>query len=300
MQHVKKRTRALKTSVCAGLMTPMRPSKRSWGVVSVLLGLAFAAQSPALAQTSDLVDRTSLRVCADPANMPFSSKEQMGYENKVADLLGEKLGLPVTYTWFPQATGFVRRTLRLRKCDVIMGFAQGHELVQNSNHYFRSTYVLLHRFDSDLKGVQNLDDPRLAGKKIGVIAGTPPATVMAMNGLMGDAKPYHLVVDRRFNSPAQDIVTEIADGSLDAGVLWGPMGGYYAKQSETALTVVPLTQETKGPRMSYRITMGLRPLEPDWKHQLNDFIKNNQAEIDKILVDFGVPLLDENDQLIKR
>lgn len=279
---------------------PFRSPRSLWGALSVFLGLILALQTPAQAQTSDLVDRTSLRVCADPANMPFSSKEQTGYENKLADLLGEKLGLPVTYTWFPQATGFVRRTLRLRKCDVIMGFAQGHELVQNSNHYFRSAYVLLHRFDSDLKGIQNLDDPRLAGKKIGVIAGTPPATVMAMNGLMKDAKPFQLVVDRRFVSPAEDIVSEIVEGSLDAGVLWGPIGGYYAKQSDAAITLVPLTQETKGPRMSYRITMGLRPLEPDWKHQLNDFIKENQADIDKILIDFGVPLLDENDQLIKR
>lgn len=300
MQHVKKRIPASMIDISRTPKMPFRSPRSLWGALSVFLGLILALQTPAQAQTSDLVDRTSLRVCADPANMPFSSKEQTGYENKLADLLGEKLGLPVTYTWFPQATGFVRRTLRLRKCDVIMGFAQGHELVQNSNHYFRSAYVLLHRFDSDLKGIQNLDDPRLAGKKIGVIAGTPPATVMAMNGLMKDAKPFQLVVDRRFVSPAEDIVSEIVEGSLDAGVLWGPIGGYYAKQSDAAITLVPLTQETKGPRMSYRITMGLRPLEPDWKHQLNDFIKENQADIDKILIDFGVPLLDENDQLIKR
>ncbi|WP_282606034.1 substrate-binding domain-containing protein [Pelagibius sp. Alg239-R121] len=260
----------------------------------------FVAPAQVSAQTSDLVDRTALRVCADPANMPFSSREETGYENKLADLLGEKLGLPVTYTWFPQATGFVRRTLRLRKCDVIIGYAQGHELVQNTNHYFRSAYVLLHRKDSDLKGIVNLDDPRLADKKIGVIAGTPPATVMALNGLLKNAKPYQLVVDRRYSSPAEDIISEIATGKLDAGLLWGPIGGYYAKQSDTPITIVPLVKETKGPRMSYRITMGLRPLEPDWKHQLNDFIKDNQAEIDKILFDFGVPLLDEKDQLIEQ
>jgi quinoprotein dehydrogenase-associated probable ABC transporter substrate-binding protein len=265
-----------------------------------MAGLALAVSAPVSAQTSDLVDRTHLRVCADPANMPFSSNEQMGYENKLADLLGEKLGLPVTYTWFPQATGFVRRTLRLRKCDVIMGYAQGHELVQNTNHYYRSAYVLLHREDSDLKGISNLDDPRLADKKLGVIAGTPPATVMAMNGLLKNARPFHLMVDRRVSSPAEDIVSEIAAGTLDGGLLWGPMGGYYAKQSKVPITVVPLVGETKGPRMVYRITMGLRAQEPDWKHRLNDFIKANQPEINRVLLDFGVPLLDEKDQLITK
>ena len=288
-------------ATCASILPGLKSAARVLllRIAPVLLGLTCAAQSSVQAQTSDLVDRTALRVCADPANLPFSSREQTGYENKLADLLGEKLSLPVTYTWFPQATGFVRRTLRLHKCDVIIGFAQGHELVQNTNHYFRSAYVLLHRADSDLQGIVNLDDPRLANKKIGVIAGTPPATVMAMNGLMKNAKPYHLVVDRRHSSPAEEIVSEIADGSLDAGLLWGPMGGYYAKESKVPLTLVPLVNETKGPRMSYRITMGLRPREPDWKHQLNDFIKGNQAEIDKILVNFGVPLLDEKDQIIK-
>ncbi len=273
------------------------PTAAALGLLTLTM---LAAATPLRAQTSDLVDRTAVRVCADPANLPFSSRDETGYENKLADLLGEKLDLPVTYTWFPQATGFVRRTLRLRKCDVIIGFAQGHELVQNTNHYFRSAYVLLHRADSDLKGIMNLDDPRLADKKIGVIAGTPPATVMALNGLMRNAKPYHLVVDRRHASPAEDIVKEVTAGTLDAGVLWGPMGGYYVKQANAPLTIVPLVNETKGPRMSYRITMGLRPREPDWKHQLNDFIKQNQAEIDEILIEFGVPLLDEKDQLIKR
>jgi quinoprotein dehydrogenase-associated probable ABC transporter substrate-binding protein len=283
----------------------MRPGPAGAGAallsgLLVMAGLALAVSAPVSAQTSDLVDRTHLRVCADPANMPFSSKEETGYENKLADLLGEKLGLPVTYTWFPQATGFVRRTLRLRKCDVIMGYAQGHELVQNTNHYYRSAYVLLHREDSDLKGISNLDDPRLADKKLGVIAGTPPATVMAMNGLLKNARPFHLMVDRRVSSPAEDIVSEIAAGTLDGGLLWGPMGGYYAKQSKVPITVVPLVGETKGPRMVYRITMGLRPQEPDWKHRLNDFIKVNQPEINRVLLDFGVPLLDEKDQLITK
>ena len=83
------------------------------------------------------MDRSALRVCADPANLPFSNDKREGFENKLAELLGEKLDLPVLYTWFPQATGFIRKTLRARKCDVVMGFAQGHELVQNTNHYYR-------------------------------------------------------------------------------------------------------------------------------------------------------------------
>ncbi len=264
--------------------------------------LAFAvllAPGGTLAQTTDLVDRSALRVCSDPANLPFSNDKGEGFENKLADLIGKKLGLPVIYTWFPQVTGFIRNTLRLRKCDLVMGYAQGNELVQNTNHYYRSVYVLLYRSESELAGVDNLDDPRLKDKSIGIIARTPPATIMALNGLMGKAKPFHLVVDRRYTAPGEQMVREISEGVLDAGILWGPIGGYYAKRSDVPITVVPLVKESKGPRMAYRITMGLRPNEPEWKHQLNALIAAHQQEINTILLDFGVPILDENDNQIR-
>lgn len=264
-----------------------------------VLGLAvFSTPGAVSAQTIDLVDRSALRVCADPANLPFSNDKGEGFENRLAELIAEKLSVPVLYTWFPQVTGFIRNTLRARKCDLVIGYAQGHELVQNTNHYYRSAYALLYRTDSDLAGVESLGDPRLKDKRIGIIAGTPPATILALNGLIGKAKPYPLVVDRRFSSPAEEMVREIDMGALDAGVLWGPIGGYYAKRNGAKLSIVPLTKETKGPRMVYRITMGIRPNEQDWKHRLNGLIAAHGDEIDAILLDSGVPILDERDNLI--
>ncbi len=278
----------------------------AWKVSLRRAALALAAavvgvsswSGPGAAQTADLVDRSALRVCADPANLPFSDKNRKGFENKVADLLGAKLGVPVFYTWFPQATGFIRNTLGARKCDLVIGYAQGHELVQNTNHYYRSAYVLIYRSDSDLAGVKSLDDAKLKDKRIGVVAGTPPATVMALNGLIGKAKPFHLVVDRRYSSPGEEMVAQIASGDIAAGVLWGPIGGYYAKQNGAKLTVVPLVNETRGPRMAYRITMGVRRQELEWKRQLNRLLRKHKDEIEKILAGYGVPLLDEQDQLL--
>lgn len=263
-----------------------------------VVGLAACCGGLASAQTSDLVDRSQLRVCADPANIPFSNDKGEGFENKIAELFAKELGVPVTYSWFPQAIGFVRNTLGVGTCDLVIGAAQGDELMQNSNHYYRSTYVLVVKPGSPLADVKSLDDPRLADKRLGVIAGTPPATVMAMNGLMTKAHPYPLMVDRRFEAPAERMMDDIASGEVDAGVLWGPIGGYYAKKANPALTVTPLTHETKGPRMSYRITMGMRHNEPDWKRQINELIAKKQNEINAILLSYGVPLLDESNNLI--
>lgn len=253
---------------------------------------------PAAAQTSDLVQRSALRVCADPANMPFSNENREGFENRIADLIGRKLDMPVVYTWFPQATGFVRRTLRAKKCDIIMGFAQGHELVQNTNHYYRSSYVLVHKSGSKLERIVNLDDPRLKSSRIGAIAGTPPVTVLALNALLTRMKPYPLMVDRRYESPAEKMIADLETGEIDAAILWGPIAGYFARQSKQKLTLVPLSGETKGPRMSYRITFGIRRGEPDWKHQLNELIAANQDKINTILLEYGVPILDEKNRLV--
>lgn len=245
------------------------------------------------AQTADLVSGNALRVCADPANLPFSNKAGDGFENKIAELLAEKLEKPVRYTWFPMATGFVRKTLGEKRCDVIIGFAQGHELVLNTNHYYVSNYVLVTTQGSPLADVTALSDDALKDKRVGVIAGSPPATHLTRHGLIGNAKGYNLVVDRRHESPAETMIEDLRSGEIDAALLWGPIAGYLAKQGDPKLKVTPLLEEQGAPRLFYRITMGVRQGELVWKRKLNSFIRRNQGEIDAILRDYGVPLMTE-------
>ncbi|MGA0562590.1 substrate-binding domain-containing protein [Ancylobacter sp. VNQ12] len=266
------------------------------------LGLALAGLClalPARAQVSDLVDRSTLRVCADPANMPFTNEQEEGFENKIAALLATKLGLTLDYTWFPQATGFYRMTLGAKRCDVVMGYVAGGDPVLNTNAYYRSAWVLITPKGGDLADVDTLEDPRLKGRRIGVVAGSPPGDLLSRNGLMSMARPYSLMVDRRFENPAEAMITDINDGEIDAGILWGPIGGYYAKVSAKPLSVMPLVKEKGDPSLVYRITFGIRPGELNWKHQLNDFIEKEQGAINRILLDYGVPLLDAHDRPIE-
>ena len=253
--------------------------------------LVLAAGAAGAQPTSDVVSETHFRVCADPAAWPASSEDGTGYENRIAELFAGELGRPVTYTWFPMATGFIRRTLAAKECDVVIGFTQGHEMVQNTNHWMTSAFVLIAPEDGELADVTELSDPRLEGKRIGIIAGTPPATHMAAHGLIGDAKSYPLFVDRRYGSPAERMLDDIEAGETDAGILWGPVGGPMVKANYPGLKVTPLLGEETLPRMWYRITMGIRRGEDEWKRELNSLIRRNQDEIDRILVDAGVPIL---------
>lgn len=247
----------------------------------------------ARADTSDLVSNSAFRVCADPANMPFSNKAGEGFENRIAELLATKLELPVAYTWFPQATGFVRRTLTEHRCDVIIGFAQGHELVLNTNHYYVSAYSLVTRADGPLAGVSHIGDPLLKAHKLGLVAGTPPADHVARAGLIGAAKAYPLVVDSRHDNTADRMIADLESGAIDAAFMWGPIAGWKARAAATPLVVTPLLREEGPPRMFYRVTLGVRFGEDTWKRKLNSLLRRHKAEIDAILAEFGVPLVDD-------
>jgi quinoprotein dehydrogenase-associated probable ABC transporter substrate-binding protein len=279
--------------------------QRRFLIVLVAVAATFAGREPARAQTSDtgdlsieLVDPKVLRVCEDPRNMPFSNEKGEGFENKIAELFAAKLNKKLDYTFFPQATGFVRVTLGSHRCDLIMGFPQGDELVQGTNPYYRTAYALIAKPGAGLEDVTTLEDERLKGKHIGIVAGTPPATNMALAGLMANAKPYPLMIDTRVDSSAEAMINDLASGTIDAGILWGPMAGFYAKKATPKLHVTPLVKETTGPKLVYRIGMGVRAADQNWKRQLNRLIQENQAEINQILLDFGVPLLDESDHPI--
>jgi quinoprotein dehydrogenase-associated probable ABC transporter substrate-binding protein len=297
-------------------MTSRRTQKRAarpaqvlrWRTIASLAGVLVcglvALQPPevhaqgANSGSLELVDPNVFRACGDPRNMPFSNDKGEGFENKLAELFAAKLGKKLNYTYFPQATGFVRMTLGSYRCDVIIGFPQGDDQAQVTIPYYRTTYALVTKRGSGLEDVVTIDDPRLKDKRIGVVARTPPSTNMAMNGLLARAKSYPLFVDTRSDSSAQAMMDDLARGDIDCGILWGPMAGYYAGRANPPLVVVPLVKEKVGPQMTFRIGMGVRPSDQEWKRTLSRLIKENQAEINKLLISYNVPILDESDMPI--
>ncbi len=257
------------------------------GAVVVASGTVAAASSGRQALTTSV-----LRVCADPDNLPFSNEALEGFENRIVEAIAEHLELEVRYTWYPQTTGFVRNTLRLRACDVISGITTTSELVQNTNPYYHSVYTMVYRKDSGLD-LKSIDRAALHGLKLGVVAGTPPADVLAKAGLMAQIKPYQLVTDTRRDKPARAAIEDIDKGVTDVAFIWGPIAAWHAQRAEHALAVVPLLKEDPRVRMDFRVSMAVRYNETDWKHTVNQALEAVSPKIDRILEDFDVPLLDE-------
>ena len=259
------------------------------------LALPMAARAQDVAQ---LVSRTALRVCADPHDLPFSNEQQQGFENKIADLVGKSMGLPVQYTWFPDSQGFLRATLMRDRCDVVVGTVVGNTDVSTTEPYYHTGYMIVTR-DEDHITATNLGDPSLASKRFGLIAETPPTNLLVQHNLMDQTHIYPLVIDTRVNQPSHDMLQDLVAHKIDAALLWGPFAGYYIHHDNLKLHAAFLDAKTSGGiRLDYHIAMGVRPSDTDFRRALNRVIAKQTAGIAAILTDFGIPMLDEQGRAI--
>jgi quinoprotein dehydrogenase-associated probable ABC transporter substrate-binding protein/PQQ-dependent catabolism-associated CXXCW motif protein len=259
---------------------------------NISMAVLLVASATGTVRAAEGIPQDVLRVCADPTLLPFSNEQKEGYENRIAQMIADELKIPVSYYWSPQTMGFVRNTLGARRCDLVMGTAVGEELMQNTNPYYRSTYALVYRTRSPIKA-KDLSDPLLRKARVGVVAQTPPAGLLLRNAIL-QIVPYQLNTDTRVNHPAEQAVVDVAEKRTDAAVIWGPIAGYFAARQQEPLTVVPLPDKGGPTRLSYMISMGIRPDEPDWKHWLNNFIERRRPDIERVLTEYHVPLVNED------
>ena len=234
-----------------------------------------------------------LRVCADPNNLPYSNERWEGFENKIAELVAKELGATLTYYWWPHQRGLVRNTLRAEQCDVLIGIPKDYDPVLATKPYYRTGYVIAYRKDRGFQ-IRSLDDPILKKIKIGVHSDTPPHLALAQRDLIGDnLVRYSLFYgwahsEEQLAKPVQDLI----GGEIDVAMAWGPVVGYYVKKySASFLEMVPLQDDGPHTPMSFEISMGVKKGNKELKAQLEEVLSTRQAEIRKILEEYGVPLL---------
>ncbi|MBB4845769.1 quinoprotein dehydrogenase-associated probable ABC transporter substrate-binding protein [Paucibacter oligotrophus] len=269
------------------------------------LGCMLALSLASAGQAQQPPARTALRVCQDPNNMPFSNQAAEGIENRIAQLFGKALGLPVSYYSFPQRMGFVRNTLRYKlpdqdyPCDIIMGVPVGFDQVAQTRPYYRSTYTLVLARRKGLEDVQSSADflalpaARREALRIGVYDRSPGSEWLLAHGLLAQGVPYNMLSPNPEQYPGEIIEKDLVQGKLDAAIVWGPIGGYFSKRAgEGQLRSIALPSEP-GVRFDYAMAMGVRYGEREWKAQIDQLIVAKQDEIRRILQEFNVPLLDE-------
>ncbi|SCB50403.1 methanol oxidation system protein MoxJ [Bradyrhizobium shewense] len=264
------------------------------------LTLAFAlAGLTGIASPAFAAPNGTLRVCADPNNLPFSNNTEAGFENKLASMVAEALGRSVSFTWWAQRRGFIRNTLKTEKCDVVIGVPSGCELVETTKPYYRSTYVFVSRQDAHLD-LSSLLDPRLHRLVIGVhLVGDdgnnpPPAQALGELGIVDNVRGYSIYGDYRQANPPARLIEAVARGEIDVAAAWGPLAGYFSGHSRVPLTVTPIQDgERFAPQQfEFAISMGVRKGDRALRDQLNAYIDEHRSEIAALLRSYGVPLID--------
>jgi mxaJ protein len=236
-------------------------------------------------------DPKSFRVCADPDNLPYSNQQGQGFENKIAELVARELAMPLAYYWWPHQRGLVRNTLRADRCDVLIGIPKGYDPVLWTRAYYRSAYVIAYPKDRGLH-IRSLDAPALRQVRIGVHRNTPPEEALAQRGILQNVVCYSLFYDPRDSSGDRPgkLVMDLVAGDIDVGVAWGPLVGYFAKKLNAPLEIIPVTGDSRLP-LAFEISMGVKKGNDALKSQLEQVLDRRQSEINRVLEDYGVPLI---------
>lgn len=278
---------------------------------------ALTCAQPALAPPPDAAasggpaQSSVLKVCADAHNMPQSNDKGEGYENKIAEALARDLKRKIEYTYFPQRMGFVRNTLRAMdettheyKCDLIVGVPKGYELTATTQPYMHSTYAMVVPERADFSKFRNaaevltLPKARLQQLKIGIFAQTPAADWLLKNGLMDHAALYAAQSGDPNENPQSVVGSELADGKIDAAIVWGPVAGFLVnRHSGGHWRVLPFKPDPTI-HFDYEMSMGLRFGEQQWKDMLDQWIGAHRQEINGILSSYHIPLLDEKGEIL--
>ena len=264
--------------------------------LSLLVGAGLTMAGPASAQRPAPRDPGLIRVCADPDNMPPSNEKSEGFENKIAELIAKELNAKLTYVWYPTRRGYFR-VLNGMYCDMAVEAPAGLDMAGVTKPYFRSGYVFVSRQGSGLEDITSLADPRLKKLKIGINTYTsdaensPPAMALSHYGVVGNLTGYNTFFSDQ--ARPEDIIKGVANKDVDIAIAWGPLAGYFAKQSAVPLVLTPLPARDSLSDLPFQYNMGIavRRRDKEFKDSLQAVLTRRRPEIDAILKQYNIPVL---------
>lgn len=260
-----------------------------------------AAVALALSQAATAAE--PIKICSAENELPYSNKDGQGFENQLAELIGQELGRPVENVWWSDPRYYVRDLLDKGLCDVALGVDAGDPRLATTQPYYRSGYVFVYRKEKGVK-IDNWDSEMLrTAQHIAFMPDTPAETMLRKIGRYNDQFNYlqSLVGYKsrrnqyvRFD-PAK-LVEEVANGNAEVAVLWGPAAARYVKASKVPLvmSVIP-NDNTRGDGEKvphhYDTAMGVRKSDDALLAQLNQAIAKRGKDIRALLQAEGIPLL---------
>jgi mxaJ protein len=274
----------------------VRPARGHGSAAKLVQVVSLFALATALSVQCAEAGQASLRVCADPNNLPYSDSAGNGFENKIVQLVTDYLRRPLEFVWRAERRGFVREGLNAGECDLVAAIPSGATMALTTRPYYRSTYVFVSKLGEP--PVSSFDDPSLRMRTIGVqLIGddgmnSPPAHALAERGIVGNVRGFMVYGDYRDDHPLSEIVHAVAMGEVDVAAVWGPVAGYFARKEKPPLVVTSIvgSSEARLP-MSFDISMGVRRNDKQLKAQVESALSASAPQIKTILASYGVPVM---------
>ncbi len=248
-------------------------------------------------------DNSALKICAAEDEMPYSNNKGEGFENKLAQLVGQALNKKVEYVYWTDPRYYLRDTLDKGLCDAVIGVDTGDPRVSTSVAYYRSGYVFITRKDG--QAINSWDSEALQkAQRIAFVPGSPAEVMLRAIGRYNDMFNYSQELvgykskrNQYVKYDTAKLVSEVASGHAEVAALWGPAAGPYVKASGTPLTMTIIRDTNKradGEKVGhhYSTSMAVRKGNEALLAQLNHVIKDKQPEIRRLLEAEGIPLLD--------
>ncbi|REF87344.1 amino acid ABC transporter substrate-binding protein (PAAT family) [Methylovirgula ligni] len=235
----------------------------------------------------------SLRICGDPGNLPFSNDRLEGYENKIAEILAKAMDTHTEYYWRPYIDrGMLRETYGNDQCDVLMDLPLGFEGVLLTEPLYKTTFVLASRADRNYH-FKSLEDPALAKLRIGVYQTSAIRQVFHEHGMDKSLDIHTVSHDSDINPKDAPIyqVQQVLDGSLDVAAVWGPFAGYYKAVKKAPITIQAVNLMEDQIPLEFELAFGVPTTDRILKYKIDLALEDNKAEIEKVLRDYGVPLV---------
>ncbi|MBS0232148.1 MAG: quinoprotein dehydrogenase-associated putative ABC transporter substrate-binding protein [Proteobacteria bacterium] len=251
-----------------------------------------SAELSAAKEEAKKLKLTRLVACADPGNLPLSDIKGQGYENKIAQAVGEKLGVDITFFWRPYLErGLTRETFDNQECEVLLGMPTDYPDLLTTIPLYRSTYVLAYRPDKELN-VKSMDDPILHKLKIGVFQFSAMRDVLAEHGIKENVEEHLVSSDADLEPQKQPWrqVQRVVDGKIDMAAVWGPFAGWLKKKGEP-LVVQPVNTMVKDTPLEFSLGWGVQNTDVVLKLKIDMAMEEAKDDIAKILDDYGVPLV---------
>jgi ABC-type amino acid transport substrate-binding protein/mono/diheme cytochrome c family protein len=218
-----------------------------------------------------------LRLCADPANLPFSNADSKtpGLYVEIGQAIGRAMGRPVAPVWNLTYFGkhAVRTTLLAGTCDAFIGLPQDKDFmgpkVIFSKPLLRVGYALVVPKSA---AVASLDD--LSGRRVAVQFATTPQNLLA------DRDDIRMVT---FREP-EEAMGALAAGQVDAAFIWGPIAGYVNKTAlKNSYHIVPVD----GPGLQWPAAIGFASGQTSLRQQVDQVIDSVAGEIDALKMKYG-------------